>query len=161
MTKLTLTSLLLLLPLIFIVLTSAPPTIASEAATNGYSKSIPRFLGKFAYPNRGKPFQYETRYFEQRLDHFSIADLPKFRQRYLISTRHWTGPDRMGPIFLYCGNEGDIEWFAANTGFVWDIAPRFGAMVLFPEVSPLFGFWENRRKILSYFLFQSRQLVYY
>ncbi|RVW17892.1 Lysosomal Pro-X carboxypeptidase [Vitis vinifera] len=133
MTKLTLTSLLLLLPLIFIVLTSAPPTIASEAATKGYSKSIPRFLGKFAYPNRGKPFQYETRYFEQRLDHFSIADLPKFRQRYLISTRHWTGPDRMGPIFLYCGNEGDIEWFAANTGFVWDMAPRFGAMVLFPE----------------------------
>ncbi|KAJ9670402.1 hypothetical protein PVL29_026749 [Vitis rotundifolia] len=133
MSELTLTSLLLLFPLIFIVLTSAPPTIASEAATKGYSKSIPRFLGKFANPNRGKSFQYETRYFEQRLDHFSIADLPRFRQRYLISTRHWTGPDRMGPIFLYCGNEGDIEWFAANTGFVWDIAPRFGAMVLFPE----------------------------
>lgn len=43
------------------------------------------------------------------------------------------GPDRLGPIFLYCGNEGDIAWFAANTGFVWEIASQFGAMVLFPE----------------------------
>lgn len=39
----------------------------------------------------------------------------------------------MGPIFLYCGNEGDIEWFATNTGLVWELAPRFGAMVIFPE----------------------------
>lgn len=43
------------------------------------------------------------------------------------------GPNRLGPIFVYCGNEGDIDWFAANTGFVWEIAPQFGAMVLFPE----------------------------
>lgn len=56
-----------------------------------------------------------------------------FRQRYLVNTEHWTGPARMGPIFLYCGNEGDIEWFAVNTGFVWEIAPKFGAMVVFPE----------------------------
>ncbi|KAL8231187.1 hypothetical protein R6Q57_000965 [Mikania cordata] len=76
---------------------------------------------------------YETRYFEQTLDHFSFHDLPKFQQRYLINTNHWVGPSRMGPIFLYCGNEGDIEWFAANTGFVWELAPRFGAMVIFIE----------------------------
>lgn len=43
------------------------------------------------------------------------------------------GSSRLGPIFFYCGNEGNIEWFAENTGFVWEIAPRFGAMVIFPE----------------------------
>nr|KAJ0215810.1 hypothetical protein LSAT_V11C300122280 [Lactuca sativa] len=46
-------------------------------------------------------------------------------------------PNRLGPIFLYCGNEGDIEWFAANTDFVWELAPRFGAIVIFPEVKAL------------------------
>lgn len=152
MTKLTTPG--LLLPLIFVVVCSSPSTVASKPAIKGNSKSIPWFVGKFAHPNKANLFQYETRYFEQRLDHFSFADLPKFRQRYLISTRHWTGPEEMGPIFLYCGNEGDIQWFAANTGFVWDIAPQFGAMVLFPEVSYPFGFWEKIRKILRYFLFQ-------
>lgn len=34
---------------------------------------------------------------------------------------------------MYCGNEGDIEWFASNTGFLWEIAPLFGALVVFPE----------------------------
>lgn len=78
-------------------------------------------------------YTYEIRYFEQTLDHFSFHDLPSFQQRYLINTYHWVGPS--SPIFLYCGNEGDIEWFAANTGFLWELAPRFGAMVIFPEVS--------------------------
>ncbi|PIN11337.1 Prolylcarboxypeptidase (angiotensinase C) [Handroanthus impetiginosus] len=97
-----------------------------------------RFLGKFSsFNNKGSlgapPYRYETRYFDQNLDHFSFSDLPKFRQRYLINTEHWAGPDQLGPIFFYCGNEGDIEWFAANTGFVWEFAPRFRAMVIFPE----------------------------
>lgn len=106
-------------------------------------KHWPKFLGKFAatartHSNSEPPpqFHYEKRYFQQRLDHFSFSELPTFPQRYLISTEHWVGPHRLGPIFFYCGNEGDIEWFAQNTGFVWEIAPRFGAMVVFPEVSP-------------------------
>ncbi|KAL0424097.1 UNVERIFIED_CONTAM: Lysosomal Pro-X carboxypeptidase [Sesamum radiatum] len=99
----------------------------------------PRFLGKFSHSNNtgrlGAPrYRYETRYFDQNLDHFSFSDLPTFRQRYLINTEYWAGPDKLGPIFLYCGNEGDIEWFAANTGFVWELAPRFRAMIIFPEV---------------------------
>lgn len=81
--------------------------------------------------------QYETRFYTQRLDHFSFRDLPTFQQRYLVSVEHWSGAARMSPIFLYCGNEGDIEWFAENTGFVWEIAPLFGAMVVFPEVKRL------------------------
>ncbi|KZV29914.1 lysosomal Pro-X carboxypeptidase [Dorcoceras hygrometricum] len=116
-----------------------PRVLPGQNPSRRFSKHGPRFLGKFSFPTKnngiiGAPqYRYETRYFDQVLDHFSFSELPNFRQRYLINTDHWTGPDRLGPIFLYCGNEGDIEWFAANTGLVWELAPRFGAMVLFPE----------------------------
>ncbi|CAN0917702.1 Lysosomal Pro-X carboxypeptidase [Linum grandiflorum] len=108
----------------------------SAAAVLPASSRSPRFPGKRSQRinlQHGQQYSYQTRYFLQDLDHFSFSELPKFRQRYLINTDHWTGPQRQGPIFLYCGNEGDIEWFAVNTGFVWEIAPKFGAMILFPE----------------------------
>ncbi|XP_027178945.1 lysosomal Pro-X carboxypeptidase-like [Coffea eugenioides] len=111
--------------------------LSLSSSANSYpprsSKHSPRFLGKFSHLHQPTDQKYETRYFEQRLDHFSFADLPSFRQKYLINTQHWLGPSRLGPILFYCGNEGNIEWFAANTGFVWEIAPRFGAMIIFPE----------------------------
>lgn len=127
--------------LILIITTVVLPSPSSSLTSQPYnvilSSKHPRFVGKHSHPiksNHQQQYRYETRYFAQPLDHFSFLDLPRFRQRYLINTEHWVGPSRLGPIFLYCGNEGDIEWFAVNTGFVWDIAPRFGAMVLFPEV---------------------------
>ncbi|XP_043713270.1 lysosomal Pro-X carboxypeptidase [Telopea speciosissima] len=133
----TITVSLFLLILILSFSPSSPLLIKSKAPELRPFKATPRFLGKFAELNRPKAlpksYQYEARYFTQSLDHFGFSDLPTFQQRYLINTDHWLGPERMGPIFLYCGNEGDIEWFAANTGFVWEIAPRFGAMVIFPE----------------------------
>ncbi|KAJ7944572.1 Lysosomal Pro-X carboxypeptidase [Quillaja saponaria] len=126
-----------LLLYIFIILISNLSSQSLESApSNARSlKGVPRFLGKFtrAIKPYQQNFRYETRFFEQRLDHFSFSDLPKFQQKYLISTEHWVGPQRLGPIFFYCGNEGYIEWFAENTGFVWEIAPQFGAMVVFPE----------------------------
>ncbi|CAA6657656.1 unnamed protein product [Spirodela intermedia] len=102
--------------------------------------SRPRFTGKFAREGGAvkTAYKYETRYFSQPLDHFSFAELPTFDQRYLVggdgqwSSSGGAGGGR-GPIFFYCGNEGDIEWFAANTGFVWEIAPSFGALVVFAE----------------------------
>uniref|UniRef100_A0A915EBI7 Uncharacterized protein n=1 Tax=Ditylenchus dipsaci TaxID=166011 RepID=A0A915EBI7_9BILA len=50
--------------------------------------------------------------------------------RYLINTTHFV-PN--GPIFFYTGNEGKIEGFAENTGFMWDIAEEFHAAVVFAE----------------------------
>ncbi|KAK0603087.1 hypothetical protein LWI29_001260 [Acer saccharum] len=127
-----------LLITIFFVITvisiSSPFSFASQPFK--FSRA-PRFPKKFLHQTRPlqqqQQYRYDTRYFSQRLDHFSFADHPSFLQRYLINTEHWVGPNRLGPIFFYCGNEGDIEWFAENTGFVWELAPRFGAMVLFPE----------------------------
>lgn len=37
------------------------------------------------------------------------------------------------PILFYTGNEGDIELFAENTGFIWEIAPQLRALIIFAE----------------------------
>ncbi|XP_077984303.1 lysosomal Pro-X carboxypeptidase-like [Glandiceps talaboti] len=54
-----------------------------------------------------------------------------YSQRYLVSDEYWNPVS--GPIFFYTGNEGDIAWFCNNTGFMWDIAPEFKAMLVFAE----------------------------
>lgn len=75
---------------------------------------------------------FETRYFPQNLDHFSFRpeSYKVFQQKYLINRRFWR---KGGPIFVYTGNEGDIDWFASNTGFMSDIAPKFRALLVFIE----------------------------
>ncbi|KAJ1622969.1 peptidase S28, partial [Pavlovales sp. CCMP2436] len=40
---------------------------------------------------------------------------------------------RVSPVFFYTGNEGAIEEFAENTGLLDELAPRFGALVVFCE----------------------------
>ncbi|CAD5216733.1 unnamed protein product [Bursaphelenchus okinawaensis] len=71
---------------------------------------------------------------EERLDvpvdHFSFADTREFELRYFINLTHYQPG---GPIFFYTGNEGKLEVFAQNTGFMWDIAPEYGAAVVFAE----------------------------
>lgn len=46
--------------------------------------------------------------------------------RYLVNDSYSKG-DRNNPIFFYTGNEGDIELFAQNTGFMWEIAEEYQA----------------------------------
>ncbi|XP_027053816.1 lysosomal Pro-X carboxypeptidase-like [Pocillopora damicornis] len=73
---------------------------------------------------------YETKTFSQKLDHFGFSDNRTFPQRYLVARKNWV---EGGPILFYTGNEGDITWFANNTGFMWDIAGEFKAMLVFAE----------------------------
>ncbi|XP_048322126.2 uncharacterized protein LOC107415016 [Ziziphus jujuba] len=78
---------------------------------------------------------YKTKYYTQILDHFNFY--PKsyhtFQQRYLVNDTYWGGAKKNAPIFVYTGNEGDIEWFAQNTGFLYETAPRFKALIVFIE----------------------------
>ena len=116
-------------------------TIAATATT---SQSLPTTFPRTAVHgsalkqtlNTHKPkpkLSFKTQFFPQILDHFTFT--PKgsiiFYQRYLINAQYWC---RGAPIFVYTGNEGDIEWFATNTGFLLDIAPTFRAMLVFIEV---------------------------
>ncbi|XP_011637730.1 lysosomal Pro-X carboxypeptidase [Pogonomyrmex barbatus] len=76
-------------------------------------------------------YKYKTKTFDVRVDHFSFAIQDTFKLRYLVNDT-WAEADN-APIFFYTGNEGRIEVFAENTGFMWEIAPQFGALVVFAE----------------------------
>jgi hypothetical protein len=96
--------------------------------------------------------KYKTYYTTQFLDHFNSRDDRTFQQRFLLNGKRSIfnfnliklklkfcfykddsfDPEN-GPVFFYAGNEGDIESFWNNTGFMFDIAPMFQALVVFPE----------------------------
>jgi len=75
-------------------------------------------------------FTFKTLFYDQQIDHFGFANENTYKQKYLIADQFWK---KNGPIFFYTGNEGAIEWFCNNTGFMWDIAPQFNAMLVFAE----------------------------
>jgi len=80
---------------------------------------------------------YRTKFFTQILDHFNFNPQSNhvFQQRYLINDTFWGGAKNNAPIFVYTGNEGNIEWFTQNTGFMFENAPSFHALLVFIEVS--------------------------
>ena len=88
-----------------------------------------------------KPFT--AHYFPQELDHFTFTPNASmlFYQKYHVNDTFWRRPGggkgAAGPLFVYTGNEGDVEWFATNTGFMFDIAPKFGALLVFIEVQKI------------------------
>ncbi|VAI03676.1 unnamed protein product [Triticum turgidum subsp. durum] len=75
----------------------------------------------------------KRRHSSPRLDHFNAAPASyrTFPQRYLVNGTYWGG--KTAPVFVYAGNEGNIELFTNNTGFMWELAPRFRAMLVFIE----------------------------
>lgn len=78
-------------------------------------------------------YEYETRWFTQYLDHFNpwlASSNATWQQRYLINDT-WYTPG--GPVFFYTGNEGSIDLFAQNTGLMWDLAPKYQALLVFAE----------------------------
>ncbi|CAL1674146.1 unnamed protein product [Lasius platythorax] len=100
------------------------------------------FRNKFAESNRQSTvnydasphntrYKYEIKTFDVRVDHFSFAVQDTFKLRYLVNDTWRKTED--APIFFYTGNEGRIEVFAENTGFLWEIAPQFDALVIFAE----------------------------
>jgi len=78
---------------------------------------------------------YKTFYFEQLLDHFDFTNDKTFQQRYLVCDSFLKGGKLTAttPVFLYTGNEGDIVNFYENTGFMFDTAPQYGALIVFIE----------------------------
>ncbi|CAH1109171.1 unnamed protein product [Psylliodes chrysocephalus] len=73
----------------------------------------------------------ETKYIQVPVDHFSPTEPAKtFNLRYLVYAKnHIKG----GPVFVYTGGERDITVAARHTGFLFDIAPTFNAMIVFIE----------------------------
>ncbi|KAJ4958393.1 hypothetical protein NE237_025504 [Protea cynaroides] len=112
--------------LVLLIFTVTTTTIA-ELTPNFFHQSLINHQ-----INSKSNIPYQTQFFPQLLDHFTFnpQSYKIFYQKYLINKKYWARGD---PIFVYAGNEGDIEWFAANTGFMLDIAPKFRALLVFIE----------------------------
>ena len=65
---------------------------------------------------------------------------------------YWKGS---GPLFFYTGNEGAIEGFYDNTGFLFELAENFSALIVFAEHVSLFvlGCFLDSRPTNLHFLF--------
>ncbi|XP_038064107.1 dipeptidyl peptidase 2-like [Patiria miniata] len=98
-----------------------------------FQATIPVLLALYSLPFAMADYPYKTMYFDQTIDHFNFKSHGNqtFKQRYLITEDYWKGGSY--PIFVYTGNEADITLFLQNTGFLYDIAPQFGALVIFAE----------------------------
>lgn len=110
-------------------------------STVSFAKVTPRFPAsairaeQLSLATKSSNKLYEEKFFTQILDHFNFnpKSYQRFQNRYLINDTFWGGPKKNAPVFVYTGNEGDIEWFAQNTGFMFDIAPKFEALLVFIE----------------------------
>lgn len=102
---------------------------------SGRPRSRSVHLGEAKEKEKHTLLEYDVRYFGQSLDHFTYTpgSYRIFQQKYLINDKHWGGAESRAPIFVYTGNEGNIEWFTNNTGFMFEIAPKFQALLVFIE----------------------------
>jgi len=94
------------------------------------------FLCLLFYIVSAAPPPYVEKYYEQTLDHFNFHwqtyGKATFQQRYFVQDKWWD-KDGGGPIFFYTGNEDSLEVFWNMSGFLFDIAPRFNAIIVFAE----------------------------
>jgi hypothetical protein len=82
----------------------------------------------------GYSYTWEEKFTTTYIDQFNFwqgTSQATFQQRYLINNSSWASPSH--PIFFYAGNEGSIELFTNNTGYLWSLAQDLGALVVFAE----------------------------
>lgn len=100
--------------------------------------------------------KYDTRFFIQPVDHFNRQNTDTFKQKVLVNFDFWkdsnspiqtrpqdqkirfqpeikNSPQPTGPIFFYTGNEGPVEAFSENSGFIYELAEKFNAGIVFAE----------------------------
>jgi lysosomal Pro-X carboxypeptidase len=87
------------------------------------------FIAGFLASQGKCEFKYEIKTIETVLDHFTYIDNRTFSMRYLYNATF--ADDSKSPILFYTGNEGDIELFAQNTGFMWHAAQQLQAILVF------------------------------
>ncbi|GFQ01025.1 lysosomal pro-x carboxypeptidase [Phtheirospermum japonicum] len=78
---------------------------------------------------------FKTYYYTQTLDHFNYAPLSyaTFKQRYVINSKYWGGPNSNSPIFAYLGAEDSLDDDLGAIGFLNDNAPNFKSLSVFIE----------------------------
>jgi hypothetical protein len=85
-------------------------------------------------PDGGYPLGRKEYFIDMPIDHFTNggAGSPTFKMRYFVDAQYW---DPMtGPILFYAGNEGQIESFYENTGFLTkNLSIAFKGLIVFGE----------------------------
>lgn len=77
---------------------------------------------------------YQEKFAEVKVDHFNFGKLSTFKLRYLVNEEHFDRAVSNSPILFYCGNEGPIEEFWNNSGFITEVLAReFKGLVIFGE----------------------------
>lgn len=78
---------------------------------------------------------YKEFFIKLKIDHYSFANENTFNLRYLVKDKYFNpSTGKKAPIFFYCGNEGPIELFWNNSGFITEtLAKEFNALVIFAE----------------------------
>ncbi|CAB9510327.1 Lysosomal Pro-X carboxypeptidase [Seminavis robusta] len=76
----------------------------------------------------------ECHFLEQPLNHFHVPkeESPTYRQRYCIYNK-FVVMTSTAPVFFYTGNESPLEQYINHTGLMWELAPVFGAEIVFVE----------------------------
>jgi lysosomal Pro-X carboxypeptidase len=81
-------------------------------------------------PVRPSTADCSVSYHKQPLDHFSYTENRSFAQRVFTNDQHWRPG---GPILFYCGNEASVELYVNATGWMWERAAAFGALLVWAE----------------------------
>ncbi|KAI3443182.1 uncharacterized protein J3R85_000084, partial [Psidium guajava] len=78
---------------------------------------------------------FKTFFFNQTLDHFNYRpeSYTTFKQRYLVSSKHWGGANSSAPIFIYLGAEDPIDEDLMVIGFLTENAAEFKALLVYIE----------------------------
>ena len=135
---------------------SASAASVGAGTTASVGHRMPRMRhsqsGSFLQQPGRKPstLDCDWRFYTQPLSHFSegstIAGNASFTQRVCIIDKFWKPPAaelfphrqhaaaaKKGPILFYTGNESPIDEYVNNTGLMWALAPKLGALLVFAE----------------------------
>ena len=105
-------------------------------------------------------YPVEKHIFHAAVDHYSFRNTSRtFELSYYVNEEHWNATRQGGPVLFYAGNEAPISQFIRNSGFMFEIAPEFGAMVVFAEHDVAFlVFWSQSVTSVSQMIFSAMRL---
>lgn len=87
-----------------------------------------------AAPDGGYPLGRKEYYIDMPIDHFANGGYgsPTFKMRYFVDAQYWD--PQTGPILFYAGNEGKLEGFYDNTGFMTkNLSKELNGLIVFGE----------------------------
>ena len=90
--------------------------------------------GVIAAPDGGYPLGRKQYFIQMPIDHFSNGGQsgPTFNMRYFVDAQFWD--PQTGPILFYAGNEGKLENFYDNSGFMTkNLSRELKGLIVFGE----------------------------